>query len=110
LASAFAAVTLLPYCDLLFDCGCVWPWLGAADHCDVVVPGPPDCPFCAGGDARWLGLSVGIVAAEYVAVLAVGWRETGRGSVPRLLPSLAAAVAAQAAVTALAALGYRLAA
>jgi hypothetical protein len=109
-ASVVASVTILPYCDLLFDCGCVWAWFGAADHCDIVVSGPPDCPLCVGGEARWLGLAVAIVAAEYAALAAVARHAAGRGRPPTLMPSLAAAVAAYAGATALIALAYRLAA
>jgi hypothetical protein len=47
LALAATAFTLLPVCNAVFDCGCTWPMWGAADHCNIHHPGPPDCPLCA---------------------------------------------------------------
>jgi hypothetical protein len=47
LALAVTAFTLLPICNAVFDCGCTWPMWGAADHCNIHHPGPPDCPLCA---------------------------------------------------------------
>ena len=41
-----ASVTAYPLCDLVFDCGCTWPLLGADAHCDIHTAGPPDCPVC----------------------------------------------------------------
>ena len=48
LALAATALTLLPICNALFDCGCTWPLWGGADHCNIHHPAPPDCPLCAG--------------------------------------------------------------
>jgi hypothetical protein len=45
-ALALASATAYPLCDLVFDCGCTWPLLGADAHCDVHRAGPPDCPVC----------------------------------------------------------------
>jgi hypothetical protein len=47
IALTATAFTLLPICNALFDCGCTWPMWGAADHCNIHHPGPPDCPLCA---------------------------------------------------------------
>ena len=47
IALTATAFTLLPICNALFDCGCTWPMWGAADHCNIHNPGPPDCPLCA---------------------------------------------------------------
>jgi hypothetical protein len=59
-AAALATyATSLPLCDLLFDCGCRWFFLGGAQHCNIHHPGPPDCPVCASlivGAAFGLGL------------------------------------------------------
>jgi hypothetical protein len=46
-AAALAAVIGLPVCNLIFDCGCTWPLLGADAHCNIHHAGPPDCPVCA---------------------------------------------------------------
>jgi hypothetical protein len=62
-ALALTAVTFHPVCDLVFDCGCRWVFAGGADHCDIRVPGPPDCPPCA----NWG------IGAVFGAVLLGGW-------------------------------------
>ena len=41
-----AGLTIMPICDLHFDCGCTWPGLGGWSHCDIHAAGPPDCPWC----------------------------------------------------------------
>ena len=43
---AATIVALLPLCDLLFNCGCDWPWSGGVDHCNVYRPGDRHCPWC----------------------------------------------------------------
>ena len=45
--AAAGALFFLDLCDLIYGCGCVAWWEGAANHCNIQVPGPPDCPFCA---------------------------------------------------------------
>ena len=45
LGGVLAALTVLPVCDLHFDCGCTLAH--GASHCDIQVGGPPDCPWCA---------------------------------------------------------------
>jgi hypothetical protein len=78
LGGLIAAVFVLPLCDLHFDCGCTWPWLGAESQCDIHVPGPPDCPWCA---HLWiavldLGLAyaVGGIAAYFASArLSLWW-------------------------------------
>lgn len=60
---ALAAVTGYPLCDLVFDCGCTWPLLGADAHCDVHRAGPPDCPVCTRP----------LVAAAFSAALVAAW-------------------------------------
>ena len=47
LAAALTAVTGLPLCNAVFDCGCTWIFAGGDAHCDIHHPGPPDCPLCA---------------------------------------------------------------
>jgi len=41
-----AGLTVMPICDLHFDCGCRWPGFGGYAHCDIHTAGPPDCPWC----------------------------------------------------------------
>lgn len=40
------AVFLLPFCDLMYKCGCTYLWAGGVDLCNVYVPGVPHCPWC----------------------------------------------------------------
>ena len=46
-AIVLAAMTFHPLCNLVFRCGCAWFFAGAADHCDIRDPAPPNCPPCA---------------------------------------------------------------
>jgi hypothetical protein len=72
LAIAFVvtSVVYMPVCDLVFDCGCTWPWLGGVQHCNIHVAGPPDCPLCNGGaPVQALGF---VVIASPVFLLAWG--------------------------------------
>lgn len=56
-AVAVGAYLFLPLCDLLFDCGCGFPWLGAGHaHCDIHTSGPPDCPWCDPGEAGYAAM------------------------------------------------------
>jgi hypothetical protein len=40
------SIFLLPLCNLIFQCGCSYLWAGADSHCNIHVPGKPDCPWC----------------------------------------------------------------
>ena len=72
-ALAAAAITLvvtsvvyMPVCNLAFRCGCTWPWLGGVEHCNIHVPGPPDCPVCKGG-APTQAAGFGVIASPIFA-------------------------------------------
>ena len=59
LAVVVTSVIYMPVCNLVFDCGCTWPWLGGVQHCNIHVAGPPDCPLCKGGaPVQALGFAV----------------------------------------------------
>lgn len=59
IALLLAGVVLLPLCDLVFDCGCTWFFLGGEAHCNMHAPQPPHCPLCTGS---WLyGLAFVVV-------------------------------------------------
>lgn len=70
LAAAFslagAAVLFLPLCDLAFDCGCTWPLLGGATHCNMHRPAPPHCPLCRGPRVYGLSFSLALWAALFL--------------------------------------------
>jgi hypothetical protein len=46
LAGLLTLLTGLPVCHLVFRCGCTWLFAGGDSHCDMRMPGPPDCPVC----------------------------------------------------------------
>jgi hypothetical protein len=60
---ALASLTYHPICSAVFDCGCSWFFAGAAETCDIHVPGPPDCPVCTQVAA----------GAAFTAVMLAGW-------------------------------------
>jgi hypothetical protein len=76
-----ATLSLHSVCDLYFACGCEPLWAGAAEHCDVQVAGPPDCPWCVGD--RFLGVAV-LLALGSLAGIAVGLRASRRALLPIL--------------------------
>lgn len=75
LAGVVTAVTGHVLCDLVFDCGCTWFFLGADAHCNVHTPAPPNCPPCA---QPLLGLVLSLVPftafALVFAAAEVLWR------------------------------------
>jgi hypothetical protein len=55
IAVAMIAIFFLPLCGFLFGCGCRNLWAGGVEHCNIHVPGPPDCPWCSGPFAiQWI--------------------------------------------------------
>jgi hypothetical protein len=69
IAFVVTSVVYMPVCNLVFDCGCTWPWLGGVQHCNIHVAGPPDCPLCKGGaPVQALGF-----AAIGSPIFAVSW-------------------------------------
>ncbi len=69
-ATALAAMTFHPLCNLVFRCGCAWFFAGAADHCNIHDPAPPDCPPCA-------SLAVG---AAFGSAMAFAWLAAARAT------------------------------
>jgi hypothetical protein len=68
-AAALTAMTFHPLCNLVFRCGCAWFFAGAAAHCDIHDPAPPNCPPCA-------SLAAGIA---FSAALCGMWLAGARG-------------------------------
>ncbi len=57
---------LTPFCGWLFSCGCTWPGLGLADHCNYVIQQTgPKCPWCVS--------SLSAVAIIGFATLIAAW-------------------------------------
>jgi hypothetical protein len=34
-------------CNMMFHCGCSWPWDGASERCNIYDDDSPSCPFCS---------------------------------------------------------------
>lgn len=68
LALGAAAVVFLPLCDAVFDCGCTWPLLGGASHCNMHAAQPPHCPLCRGPRLYGLAFSLALWAALFVPI------------------------------------------
>jgi hypothetical protein len=64
------AVFTYPLCGLLFRCGCVSVWGGAADHCNIHLAGAFHCPWCelAGLGALGFGSMLGGQALAFALV------------------------------------------
>jgi len=46
---------LLPYCNILFRCGCTWEWAGGIEHCNIFDNDKPHCPWCsANANVAWI--------------------------------------------------------
>jgi len=70
LALALTATLHLPLCGALFRCGCVTPWTGGSDHCNIHAAHGPHCPWCAhpGVGSAGFGLTLASPVAAYVLV------------------------------------------
>ena len=42
---AFDYVWHNQYCNLIFQCGCTWPWAGGSKYCNIHNPNGPHCPW-----------------------------------------------------------------
>jgi hypothetical protein len=62
-AAVLTFLTAYPLCNLVFACGCRWVFGGGDAHCDMRVPGPPDCPVCT-------VLPIGVL---FAGALFAGW-------------------------------------
>ena len=65
-------VFLLPLCNVLFQCGCTWPWAGGISPCNIYDATLPDCPWCtAPGWAAWLPVqgTIVVMAAAQIGVM-----------------------------------------
>ena len=76
LAAVLTALTGMPLCAAIFDCGCTWAFAGGDAHCDVHRPGPPDCPICA--NWVWGALFFGGLGAAWTAAILVSKGLLGR--------------------------------
>ena len=93
-AGLFTAAFFINWCNWIYGCGCRSWWAGAAAHCNIQQPGPPDCPWCVHSDLaatalfttlavqalvgfwpgrlRWWRLPIALAASPLTAG-AIGW-------------------------------------
>ena len=84
-AVSITCLLFINYCNLVYQCGCVSWWAGAADHCNIHAALPPHCPWCANITAGSSSFVV-VIAAQALAAFAPGGWGAGR----RLALALAA--------------------
>lgn len=70
------AVAFLPLCDLLFGCGCEWPWAGGIRHCNIYDPAAAHCPWCVYPRSADLSLAA-LLSAETAGAWVVARRSQG---------------------------------
>jgi hypothetical protein len=69
-AAAVTSLGFLSFCDLFYGCGCRAPWAGAADFCNIHVPGVRHCPWCSYG---YLGGAIPYGAILIAQALVAFW-------------------------------------
>lgn len=84
-AAAVTCLLFINFCDLVYQCGCVSWWAGAADHCNIHAATPPHCPWCANATAGYSSFA-GILGTQALAAFVPGAWGAGR----RLTLALAA--------------------
>jgi hypothetical protein len=84
-AASVTCLLFINFCDLVYQCGCVSWWAGAADHCNIHAASPPHCPWCANALAGYSSFAA-IIAAQALAAFVPGAWGAGR----RLALALAA--------------------
>lgn len=72
---AFTSQFFIVWCDLVYDCGCTFGFLGGAAHCNIQEAGAPDCPWCANSTYGSIAFFSTIAAQAWVAFRpgAIGW-------------------------------------
>ena len=84
-AASVTCLLFINFCNLVYQCGCVAWWAGAADHCNIHAATPPHCPWCASATAGYSSFAA-IIAAQALAAFTPGtW-----GAEQRLVLALAA--------------------
>jgi hypothetical protein len=65
-----AAVFLIPFCGLMYQCGCTFIWAGGDRYCNIHHADAPHCPWCVAGaeplPSALLGLSLFVMPAAPV--------------------------------------------
>lgn len=75
-ALALTALVYMPLCDLAFDCGCRFFFLGGSDHCTMHAPQPPRCPLCTGSPLYGLAFGLAVWTAFFLPLDRLARRRT----------------------------------
>jgi hypothetical protein len=67
IAVTITTVFFIDLCAVIYQCGCRSLWAGAADMCNIHIPGARHCPFCAHG-AGWYRTVLGLVLIPQLVV------------------------------------------
>ena len=93
IAATIALILLLPFCGLLFGCGCTL--LTGLKHCNIHDPLPPNCPWCSGSLASQFlpvtVVSLAAIAGPHIMRKVSGTRHFGRDVAVGLVVALLAA-------------------
>ena len=63
-AAAVSALFFINLCGTIYQCGCVWMWAGAADHCNIHAAHGRHCPICVLGNAAYTRILLPILAVQ----------------------------------------------
>lgn len=74
-AAGFTYLFFINWCDWVYDCGCTFLWAGAAAHCNIHQPGPPDCPWCVRPELAGIAFFAALGSQAAIAFWpgALGW-------------------------------------
>ncbi len=68
---AVALLFMIDLCDLIYACGCLSLWNGAAAACNIHDPSSRHCPWCVAG--AWAALPVlGVLGSQAAITLRAG--------------------------------------
>ncbi|MEE9398415.1 MAG: hypothetical protein V3V31_15540 [Methylococcales bacterium] len=63
------SIVVTPFCDLLFDCGCNWPWNGLAKNCNYFTKRSHlFCPWCNSLTAGTISVLLSITAGLIIPI------------------------------------------
>jgi hypothetical protein len=66
-------IAITPFCGLLFDCGCSWPWTGLESSCNFHKEGTAyHCPWCEYPVAGLGSTLLAVCSGVLVALLGLG--------------------------------------
>ena len=62
-----SVIFVIPFCGLMYQCGCTFLWAGADRYCNIHHADAPHCPWCVAGEkplsAALLGLAIFVLPA-----------------------------------------------